>query len=76
MIRLKQRDLGRVVLICFWDHSQNCDHPIYCEAVGKLTWFTSHSIHIRPWDCPRDKDVDTEDYCILRAVVKSVSVLR
>ena len=74
-MRLLKKHLGRVVGVQFYDHAQGCERAVFCEAWGKLLGFNRRAIHIRCWDCPRDKDIETTDFHILRKTIESLTFL-
>lgn len=71
--------LPAIVCIQFYDHcmfSGAHSDPIQCEVFGVLHKETKHAYYIASWVADGKIEDNSEQYCILKGVVKSVKRLR
>ena len=72
---LAKEDVGRLVLVKFWDHADGRKDLAYVEVAGRIREIGARRLLLQTWCCPRveDKDVDGEsnDFC---AIVRSAIV--
>lgn len=79
MRRLRKSDLGRPILIKFYDHCEGEDaSPIFTVVYGKLIGYDRQSLRVCAWDTPCDDTTDDSkaEWAILRKVITEAVFLK